>query len=128
MGASKVASLGLLGLALQIAKVNGLDVWHVALKPFTLLCVEADSGPDSAVTGLADTARGPPQAYMFVNSDGCGICWKPPSRERNIKKRPFAARATFVCTPWSPTRSWVHREGCRVSWPLRWPREHGRAC
>lgn len=69
--ASKVASLGLLGLALQIAKVNGLDVWHVALKPFTLLCVEADSGPDSAVTGLADTARGPPQAYMFVNSDGC---------------------------------------------------------
>jgi len=69
--ASSVASLGLLMLALRITQSHGLDPWKLALQPFLRLCLEAEHSTDDRVAGLIDAARGPAQAYMFVQSDGC---------------------------------------------------------
>lgn len=68
--AEAVASLGLLRLAVQVAKACGLDPWQCALRPFVHLCVEAEQAPGEKVQALAAAARGPAQAYMFLHSDG----------------------------------------------------------
>eukprot|EP00929_Paragymnodinium_shiwhaense_P100306 TRINITY_DN62540_c0_g1_i1.p1 TRINITY_DN62540_c0_g1~~TRINITY_DN62540_c0_g1_i1.p1 ORF type:complete len:1571 (+),score=373.03 TRINITY_DN62540_c0_g1_i1:53-4765(+) len=66
-----VAGLGLLALALQICAAHSLDAWQFALQPFARLCVASESDADEKVAALVDAARGPPQAHMFVRSDGC---------------------------------------------------------
>jgi len=68
--ARTVAGLGLLGLALQVARAYELDVWQFAFQPFTQLCVELENCTDDKARSLAQAAQGPAQAYMFVNSDG----------------------------------------------------------
>jgi len=69
--ARSVASLGLLGLALQLAEANGLDPWSSALQPFLRLCLESDHSSDDKLAELASAARGPTLAFMFAQSDGC---------------------------------------------------------
>jgi len=68
--AEAVSSLGLVRLAAQVARTCSLDLWQCALRPFTRLCVEAETSSDEKVQALAAAARGPAQAYMFVRSDG----------------------------------------------------------
>lgn len=68
--AKRVAELGLLILALRVARGFGLDVWQYAFQPFLQLCLKADSSTDGEVSAIADAARGPAQAFMFVSSDG----------------------------------------------------------
>jgi len=68
--ARTVAGLGLLGLALQVARASELDMWQFAFQPFTQLCVELDNCSDGKALALAQAAQGPAQAYMFVSSDG----------------------------------------------------------
>lgn len=68
--ARRVAELGLLGLALRVAAAHGLDPWQSALQPFLALCFEADAQSPEKTALVADAARGPAQALMFVRSDG----------------------------------------------------------
>merc|ERR1712113_980005 len=42
-----------------------------ALQPFVRLCIDAQESEDDKIAALVDAARGPSQAYMFLNSDGC---------------------------------------------------------
>eukprot|EP00747_Dinoflagellata_sp_TGD_P095079 gnl/TRDRNA2_/TRDRNA2_166343_c10_seq1.p1 gnl/TRDRNA2_/TRDRNA2_166343_c10~~gnl/TRDRNA2_/TRDRNA2_166343_c10_seq1.p1 ORF type:complete len:825 (-),score=120.23 gnl/TRDRNA2_/TRDRNA2_166343_c10_seq1:236-2575(-) len=77
--ATAAAELGLLGLALQVAKAHGLDPWEAGLQSFTKLCVRLNAGKENgqaasdstAIASLVDAARGPAQSYMFVRTDGC---------------------------------------------------------
>jgi hypothetical protein len=68
--AKAVASLGLLRLAVQVSQACGLDEWECAYQPFVKLCVDAETTPDDKVEALVNAARGPAQAYMFLNTDG----------------------------------------------------------
>lgn len=68
--ARTVAGLGLLGLALQVARAYQLDLWEFVFRPFTQLCVELETCTEDKALSLAQAAQGPAQAYMFVSSDG----------------------------------------------------------
>lgn len=69
--AHSVATLGLLGLALQVAQACRLDSWQFAFQPFLRLCMDSEKCSDDAVMALTDAARGPTQAFMFAQADGC---------------------------------------------------------
>jgi len=68
--AKKVASLGLLCLALQVTQAHNLDPWEFALQPFLRICVSAENDVEGRVEALTKAAKLPMQAQMFVRSDG----------------------------------------------------------
>eukprot|EP00415_Alexandrium_ostenfeldii_P002108 UN2108 len=114
--AQSVASLGLLGLALQITQACQLDHWLFAVEPFLRLCQESDQSSDEKVATLVEAAQGPNMAFMFAESDGgvpLGVEGSP--RQGLWKMLEESLRA--LCD-WQPGTGYLDAAGTKLYSPV----------